>query len=154
MIGEILCRGSYHASPGSGVVTLLLQCRDCRMAWNLFLDIIRRKLGVSNDHTREFSSQYDSNVGLLIMPMLKTIPRNASISSRVTGIQFRSWSNTFSVIRLWKFKCVRIDHIKHRISKNWKLRFLRLKYLVPCPYVDTATSESRSELFFKLVFCI
>ena len=90
MISEILCRGSYPASPGSGAAKLLLQCRNCRMAWNLFLDIIWPKLGVSNDHTREFSSQYDSNVGFLIMPMLKTIPRNASISSRVTGIQFRS----------------------------------------------------------------
>ena len=48
------------------------------------------KLGISNDNTWELSSQCDSNVGLLIMPMLQTIPRNASISSRVTGIKFRN----------------------------------------------------------------
>ena len=42
MIGEISCRGSYPASTGSGAATLLLQCRNCRMAWNLFLDNISK----------------------------------------------------------------------------------------------------------------
>lgn len=59
------------SSLGSGAATLLQQCKNCNMTWNLFLVIICPTLGVSKDYTREFSSQYDSNVGFLITLMLK-----------------------------------------------------------------------------------
>lgn len=40
MTSDILCRGSYPSSPGSGTTKLSLQCRNCRIPWKRFLDII------------------------------------------------------------------------------------------------------------------
>lgn len=70
------------------------------MTWNLFLVIICPTLAVSKDHTREFSSQYDSSVDFLITFMLKLylgmpVSRPAS-SSELRVVTFDRRGSAFS----------------------------------------------------------
>lgn len=95
MTGDILCRGSYPSSPGSGTSKLSLQCRNCRMAWKRFRDIILPKFSVSKDHARGLDSEYDSNFGFFAIPMLNTILINTSISS------VSSHRNPIAKTRMW-----------------------------------------------------